>query len=173
MAITDCLRYVPIQYLILAQTTVLLPFALVRNIAKLSTLALVADVFILTGLVYIFGSEFAIIADRGIAQVDLFNAKDFPLLIGCARVSYDCGGEESEVLIPHDLIYSGRRCFRLRESDWYVRVVPHSATVDIFVADRMVQVVPITDSMREPRKFPAVLTGVMLFLMGSFVLHFV
>ncbi|TDL25518.1 hypothetical protein BD410DRAFT_764991 [Rickenella mellea] len=118
MAVTDCLRYVPIQYLILAQTAVLLPFALIRNIAKLSTLALVADVFILTGLVYIFGSEFAIIADRGIAQVDLFNAKDFPLLIGTAVFSFEGIG----------------------------------------------LVVPITDSMREPRKFPAVLTGVMLFL---------
>lgn len=27
-------------------------------------------------------------------------------------------------------------------------------------------VIPITDAMREPRKFPAVLSGVMLFLMG-------
>ena len=29
------------------------------------------------------------------------------------------------------------------------------------------KVIPITDSMREPRKFPAVLTGVMLFLTGT------
>ena len=31
-----------------------------------------------------------------------------------------------------------------------------------------VQIVPITDSMREPRKFPMVLTGVMAFLLGGY-----
>ena len=30
------------------------------------------------------------------------------------------------------------------------------------------QVIPITDSMREPRKFPAVLTGVMILLLFLF-----
>lgn len=34
----------------------------------------------------------------------------------------------------------------------------------------LLKVIPITDAMREPRKFPAVLTGVMLFLTGK--LHF-
>jgi len=29
------------------------------------------------------------------------------------------------------------------------------------------QVIPITDAMREPRKFPAVLTGVMMGLLGK------
>ena len=82
LAITNCVKHIPVQYLILMQLVIFLPLALIRNIAKLSTTALVADVFILAGLLYIFGSEIAVIADRGIAKVELFNPVDFPLLIG-------------------------------------------------------------------------------------------
>lgn len=56
---------------------------MIRNIQKLSSIALIADVFILAGLAYIFGSEFKTIAKNGIGDVKLFNSKDFPLLIGC------------------------------------------------------------------------------------------
>jgi len=104
------------------QLVIFLPMALIRNLAKLSTTALVADVFILAGLVYIFGSEFGIIAERGIAKVDLFNPKDFPLLIGTAVFSFEGIG----------------------------------------------LVIPITDSMREPHKFPMVLSAVMIFLLVLF-----
>lgn len=82
LAITHCVKFIPVQYLILLQLIIFLPLALIRNIAKLSSTALVADVFILAGLLYIFGSEMAVIADRGIAKVELFNPVDFPLLIG-------------------------------------------------------------------------------------------
>ena len=68
--------------LILLQAVIFLPLALVRNLAKLSTTALIADVFILAGLIYIFGSEAGIVADRGIAHVELFNPTEWPLLIG-------------------------------------------------------------------------------------------
>ena len=82
MAVTNCTKIIPVQYFILMQVVVFLPFALIRNLAKLSTTALVADVFILAGLVYIFSSEFSLIAERGVAKVAMFNEKDFPLLIG-------------------------------------------------------------------------------------------
>lgn len=82
MAVTDCMKVIPIQYFILIQLVVFVPFALVRNLAKLSATALVADAFILAGLVYIFSSEFSLIAERGVAKVAMFNEKDFPLLIG-------------------------------------------------------------------------------------------
>jgi solute carrier family 36 (proton-coupled amino acid transporter) len=81
-AASRCTSFIPVPYLIIIQLIIFLPMALIRNLAKLSTTALVADVFILAGLVYIFGSEFGFIAQRGIAKVDLFNANDFPLLIG-------------------------------------------------------------------------------------------
>ena len=81
-AVTNCLKLIPVQYFILMQLIVFLPLALIRNIAKLSAFALVADVFILSGLLYIFGTEISVIDNRGIAKVELFNPKDFPLLIG-------------------------------------------------------------------------------------------
>lgn len=82
MAVTDCAKIIPVQYFILMQLVVFLPFVLIRNIAKLSTTALVADVFILAGLLYIFSSELSLIAERGFAEVVMFNERDFPLLIG-------------------------------------------------------------------------------------------
>ncbi|KAI0649467.1 transmembrane amino acid transporter protein-domain-containing protein [Trametes meyenii] len=122
LAITNCAKHLGIQYFILLQMIIFLPLALIRNLAKLSTTALVADAFILAGLIYIFGSEAAIMAKNGHAHVELFNAKDWPLLIGTAVFSFEGIG----------------------------------------------LVIPITDAMKEPRKFPKVLTGVMLFLMVLF-----
>lgn len=82
MAITNCAKLVPVQYFILLQAIIFVPLVWIRNLAKLSSTALVADAFIVLGLVYIFGSEIAVIATDGIADVKLFNPKDFPLFIG-------------------------------------------------------------------------------------------
>lgn len=82
MGITHCLRLISIQYFILIQLIVFVPLALVRDIAKLSSAALVADLFILAGLIYIFGNEFKMIAQDGISDVKFFNPKDFPLFVG-------------------------------------------------------------------------------------------
>jgi len=82
MGITQCAKVIPLQYLILIQTLILLPLALFRDLAKLSTTALVSDAFILTGLIYIFGTETSIIAKEGIADIKLFNPENFPLFIG-------------------------------------------------------------------------------------------
>lgn len=89
LGVTDCKSIYPVQYFILLELIVFLPLALVRDIAKLSTTALIADGFILLGLLYIFGSEFSILATRGIAQVKLFNPRDFPLFIGTAVFSFE------------------------------------------------------------------------------------
>ncbi|KAG8851344.1 neutral amino acid transporter [Tulasnella sp. 330] len=118
LAVTNCEKNLPIIYLILAQMVVFMPLSLIRNLAKLSTTALVADAFILVGLLYIGGNEVAQIASHGIAEVQLFNKKDFPLLIGTAVFSFEGIG----------------------------------------------LVIPISDAMRQPQKFPKVLTGVMIFL---------
>jgi solute carrier family 36 (proton-coupled amino acid transporter) len=84
-------RYISVQYLILIQLVVFLPMCLIRDLAKLSTTALVADAFILAGLVYIFGSEIRIIANQGIADVKLFNPRDFPLFVGYVALSHPGG----------------------------------------------------------------------------------
>ncbi|KAG1804416.1 amino acid transporter [Suillus subaureus] len=122
LAITKCETDWPVQYFILMQLVIFLPLALIRNLAKLSASALVADAFILAGLVYIFGSEMSFIGERGIAKVQMFNPKDFPLFVGTAVFSFEGIG----------------------------------------------LVIPITDAMREPRKFPKVLTGVMISLLFLF-----
>lgn len=122
LAITKCETDWPVQYFILMQLLIFLPLALIRNLAKLSASALIADAFILAGLVYIFSSEMLFIGERGIAKVQMFNPKDFPLFVGTAVFSFEGIG----------------------------------------------LVIPITDAMREPRKFPKVLTGVMISLLFLF-----
>ncbi|KAF5359481.1 hypothetical protein D9756_003272 [Leucocoprinus leucothites] len=118
MAVSECLNIYSVQVFIYLQLIIFLPFALIRDIAKLSTAALIADVFIFAGLIYIFGSEISLVAQRGIGEVKMFNPTDFPLFIGTAVFSFEGIG----------------------------------------------LVVPITDAMKEPQKFPKVLTGVMFFL---------
>ncbi|KAF8440342.1 amino acid transporter [Boletus edulis BED1] len=121
-AVTHCATTnFSILFFICIQLVIFLPLALVRNLAKLSTTALVADAFILAGLIYIFGSEISAIHDKGIQPVKLFNSRDFPLFIGTAVFSFEGVG----------------------------------------------LVIPITDAMREPHKFPRALTGVMI---GTLVL---
>ncbi|GAA5989024.1 hypothetical protein JCM10908_006275 [Rhodotorula pacifica] len=116
LAVSNCRTYISVALLITAQTVIFLPFALIRNIQKLSGTALVADVFIVVGLIYIFSNEIALLSKRGIADVKLFNSKDFPLLIGTA----------------------------------------------VFAFEGIGLILPVAESMREPHKFPRVLTGVMI-----------
>ncbi|GAA5956652.1 hypothetical protein JCM21900_002327 [Sporobolomyces salmonicolor] len=122
MAVTNCRTYISIPYLIMAQLVIFLPLAMIRNIQKLSGTALVADAFILFGLIYIFSNEISVLADHGIAKVALFNSKDFPLLIGTA----------------------------------------------VFAFEGIGLIIPITESMKHPHKFPKVLTGVMVGVMILF-----
>jgi proton-coupled amino acid transporter len=61
----------------------LIPLALIRNISKLGPAALLADVFIMAGLIYIWQYDIAILSSRGMAPtVALFNSSSFPLTIG-------------------------------------------------------------------------------------------
>jgi len=85
-AVTNCASSFSVLFFILVQLVIFLPLGLVRNLAKLSTAALIADVFIFAGLIYIFSSEISIISKQGIAEVQMFNPRDFPLFIGYALV---------------------------------------------------------------------------------------
>ncbi|OCF31256.1 solute carrier family 36 (proton-coupled amino acid transporter) [Kwoniella heveanensis BCC8398] len=118
MAVTDCKTFIPVRWLIFGQLIVFLPLAMVRNLAKLSGTALVADAFILIGIVYIGAQETSLLSHRGIADVQLFNAESFPLLIGTA----------------------------------------------VFAFEGIGLVIPITESMKEPQKFPRLLSIVMTFV---------
>jgi len=122
MSMTQCRTLVSHGTLILAQALVFLPLSLVRKIAKLSTTALIADVFILTGVVYLLYYEIGSLAVHGLADVVMFNTNNFPLFIGTA----------------------------------------------VFTFEGVGLVIPITESMKEPQKFPKTLSWVMLVVAALF-----
>ncbi|KAK3675929.1 hypothetical protein LTR78_004121 [Recurvomyces mirabilis] len=79
-----------VNSLIAIQFVILVPMALIRNISKLGPAALLADVFILIGLVYIWYYDIATLAERGIApSVTLFNPSAFTLTIGSAIFTFE------------------------------------------------------------------------------------
>lgn len=104
LAITECRTFIPISYMIAAELILFLPIAMIRNLAKLSGTALIADAFILVGrksltnflgsithdaVVYISAQEISLISTQGIADVAMFNPTNFPLLIGTAVFAFE------------------------------------------------------------------------------------
>ena len=96
--------------MIFAELAIFLPLAMVRDLAKLSGTALIADAFILIGsesqsaiasrnrsvgqelmvlVVYIASNEFSTIAKNGVADVVMFNRDSFPLLVGTAVFAFE------------------------------------------------------------------------------------
>ncbi|KAI1189442.1 transmembrane amino acid transporter [Nemania serpens] len=76
--------------LIIAQVIVLIPLSFIRNIAKLGPVALLADVFILIGVSYIYYYDIAHIASEGInPTVVLFNPSKYTLMIGSAIFTFE------------------------------------------------------------------------------------
>ena len=98
LAVTNCKTFIATKWLIAAQLVIVLPLSMIRNLAALSSTALIADAFILVGreyfrnvqdcrltclsVIYIGSNEVATITRNGVADVALFNQKDFSLLIG-------------------------------------------------------------------------------------------
>ncbi|CAO1622051.1 unnamed protein product [Parajaminaea phylloscopi] len=109
-------------WFIIMQCAIFVPLSLVRKIAKLSSTALVADVFILAGIIYLYQYEIGHVLERGIADVKQFNSESFPLFVGTA----------------------------------------------VFTFEGVGLVIPITESMKEPHKFPKVLSAVMVAVMVLF-----
>ncbi|KIX03558.1 uncharacterized protein Z518_07111 [Rhinocladiella mackenziei CBS 650.93] len=76
--------------LIALQLVVLIPLAFIRNISKLGPAALVADIFILLGISYIFYYDIASLAHHGIDDtVQLFNPQQYTLTIGAAIFTFE------------------------------------------------------------------------------------
>lgn len=123
-SVSQCERNIPLAYLILCQILIFVPLAMIRKIQKLSACALVADLFILVGLVYLYYYDFLMLASRGIGDVQwTINPASFPMFIGTAVFTYEGVG----------------------------------------------LVIPITESMRDPSKFPKVLSGTMVFITALFL----
>ncbi|ORY82473.1 amino acid transporter, partial [Protomyces lactucae-debilis] len=79
-----------VSALLALQLAVLVPLALIRNIAKLGSSALLADVCILIGLTYIWYYDIATLLSSGAHHsVRLFNAHNFPLTVGSAIFTFE------------------------------------------------------------------------------------
>ncbi|KAG0353968.1 neutral amino acid transporter [Podila minutissima] len=70
---------------------ILVPFTLIRNISKFGPSALIADLCIIVGLVYIYAYDIKelIINQGSPTPLQLFNKQDFGLFIGTAVFSYE------------------------------------------------------------------------------------
>ncbi|KAL0082166.1 transmembrane amino acid transporter protein-domain-containing protein [Phycomyces blakesleeanus] len=118
-SVSNCKTDIPLAYLILGQIAVFVPLAMIRKIQKLSVFALVADVFILLGLVYLYYYDFLTLALHGVGNIEwMVNTSSFPLFIGTA----------------------------------------------VFTFEGVGLVIPITESMKEPNRFPKVLSYTMIFI---------
>lgn len=89
LAVTNNKMLVNIESLIFLQLIIFLPLSMVRNLAKLSVTALIADLFILLGLLYLYYWGGLTLARNGVADVKLFNPRDWTLFIGTAIFTFE------------------------------------------------------------------------------------
>ncbi|KAF3770890.1 hypothetical protein M406DRAFT_246204 [Cryphonectria parasitica EP155] len=122
LAVSDCQTHIQVKWLILMQMVIFLPFSLFRDINKLSFTAFVADAFIILGLGYLFYYDVLTLDKFGLADIILFNQKDWTLFIGTA----------------------------------------------IFTFEGIGLIIPIQESMANPKKFPKVLFVVMIIITALF-----
>ncbi|KEF51905.1 uncharacterized protein A1O9_11894 [Exophiala aquamarina CBS 119918] len=119
LAVSKCKTFIDIKFMVLMQLIVFLPLSLVRDISKLGFTALVADAFILLGLIYLYYYDtHTIIEYGGIADITLFNPSTWTLFIGTA----------------------------------------------IFTFEGVGLIIPIQETMKEPKAFPGVLAMVMVII---------
>ncbi|EFQ27327.1 transmembrane amino acid transporter [Colletotrichum graminicola] len=76
--------------LIALQAVVIVPLAFIRNISKLGPAALLADVFIVVGVAYIWWYDISALATRGMdPTVRLFNPSSYTLTIGASIFTFE------------------------------------------------------------------------------------
>ncbi|OIW23844.1 vacuolar amino acid transporter 3 [Coniochaeta ligniaria NRRL 30616] len=79
-----------IKVLIAIQAAIIVPLSFIRNISKLGPAALLADVFILIGLVYIYQYDISALFSNGIHKsVVLFNPKGYTLTLGASIFTFE------------------------------------------------------------------------------------
>ncbi|QUC22663.1 uncharacterized protein UV8b_06904 [Ustilaginoidea virens] len=88
-AVSNCKSFISIPLLILMQTAIFLPFSLLRDIGKLGFTALIADAFIMIGLAYLFYYDVITLNTNGLADIIMFNQKDWTLFIGTAIFTFE------------------------------------------------------------------------------------
>ncbi|KAH0839282.1 hypothetical protein AYO21_09306 [Fonsecaea monophora] len=89
-AVTRGSARISTNILIALQLIALIPLAFIRNISKLGPAALVADIFILLGLAYIYYYDISYLAMNGLnPTVQLFNPQHYTLTIGSAIFTFE------------------------------------------------------------------------------------
>lgn len=89
-AVTSGASPLTTKMLIAIQAILLIPLSFIRNISKLGFAALLADVFILIGLVYIWYYDISSLATKGIHKsVELFNPHSYTLTIGASIFTFE------------------------------------------------------------------------------------
>ena len=73
------------------QLIILIPMAFIRNISKLGPAALLADIFILFGITYIYWYDISAISRMGgfHSSIKLFNPHDFTMTVGSAIFTFE------------------------------------------------------------------------------------
>jgi proton-coupled amino acid transporter len=89
LAVSNCRTLIPITWLIIIQMVIFLPFSLLRDIGKLGFTALIADAFIVIGLAYLFYYDILTLNTHGLADIIMFNQKDWTLFIGTAIFTFE------------------------------------------------------------------------------------
>ncbi|KAL2001391.1 hypothetical protein VTN02DRAFT_1820 [Thermoascus thermophilus] len=90
LAVSKCKTFVDIKYMILLQLIIFLPLSLVRDISKLGFTALIADAFIVLGLIILYYYDIAAIVEQhGVADIQPFNPSTWTLFIGTAIFTYE------------------------------------------------------------------------------------
>ncbi|KAJ3325387.1 neutral amino acid transporter [Boothiomyces sp. JEL0866] len=89
MITSNCKLILPDWFFILLQLLLYIPLAWVRRIKNFGITSLIADVFILLGLGYIFVYDLILIGERGVQNVPWVNLQSFPLFIGTAMFAFE------------------------------------------------------------------------------------
>ena len=90
LAVSKCKSFIDIKFMVLLQLVIFLPLSLIRDISKLGFTALIADVFILLGLLYIYFYDVStLVSNGGISDVISFNSATWSMFIGTAIFTYE------------------------------------------------------------------------------------
>ncbi|KAJ2505826.1 hypothetical protein IWW47_001872, partial [Coemansia sp. RSA 2052] len=88
-AATGCRYRLGLSFWVVAQAVVLLPLCLVRHIKGFSAVALLADVFIVVGLAYVWGVDVSALSRLGTGYVRNFNPESYSLFLGTAAYTFE------------------------------------------------------------------------------------
>ncbi|KAJ1957982.1 hypothetical protein GGI12_004865 [Dipsacomyces acuminosporus] len=88
-AVTACQHRLSLGFWVTVQLVYLVPICMVRHIKGFSSLALLADLFIIAGLVYVYAMDMVKISELGTGFVRNFNPENYTLFLGTAAYTFE------------------------------------------------------------------------------------